>query len=182
MDRAELDRIEAACRIIEPRDGSQIFAAGAEADAVYAVVGGAGRVRIGALDRNDKGLMIEVFGTGDIFGDIGVIDGSTRTADAVAECRVRLLRISSRVFLDALHSNPMLGVNLCGIFAGRLRRTAMFRDATFEAWRCGSPGRCCTWPRTVVAGRKPGCSSLAGSGRATWPTCSVPRPAASSPS
>lgn len=134
MDRAELDRIEAACRIIEPRDGSQIFAAGEAADAVYAVVGGAGRVRIGALDRNGKGLMIEVFGTGDIFGDIGVIDGSTRTADAVAEGRVRLLRISSRVFLDALHRNPMLGVNLCGIFAGRLRRTfAMFRDATFES-------------------------------------------------
>jgi CRP-like cAMP-binding protein len=130
MDRAELDRIEAACRITEPRDGSRIFAAGDDADAVYAVVGGAGRVRIGALDRNSKGLMIEVFGT----GDIGVIDGSTRTADAVAEGRVPLLRISSRVFLDALHSNPMLGANLCGIFAGRLRRTfAMFRDATFES-------------------------------------------------
>jgi CRP-like cAMP-binding protein len=52
----------------------------------------------------------------------------------LAEGRVRLLRISSRVFLEALHSNPMLGVNLCGILAGRLRRTfAMFRDATFES-------------------------------------------------
>jgi len=134
IDPAELDRIEAASRIVEPRDGAQIFAEGDAADAVYAVVGGSGRVRIGALDRNSKGLMIELFGTGDIFGETGVIDGTTRTADAVAEGRVRLLRIGSRVFLDALHSNPILGANLCVLFAGRLRRTfAMFRDATFES-------------------------------------------------
>ena len=134
IDPAELDRIEAASRIVEPRDGAQIFAEGDAADAVYAVVGGAGRVRIGALDRNSKGLMIELFGVGDIFGETGVIDGTTRTADAVAEGRVRLLRIGSRVFLDALHSNPTLGANLCVMFAARLRRTfAMFRDATFES-------------------------------------------------
>ena len=134
LDNAELARIEAASRIVEPRDGAQIFATGDEADAVYAVVGGSGRVRIGALDRNSKGLMIEVFGPGDIFGEIGVIDGSTRTADAVAEGRVRLLRIGSRVFLDALLRNPTLGANLCAMFASRLRRTfGMVRDATFES-------------------------------------------------
>ncbi len=109
IDPAELDRIEATSRTVEPRDGSSIFAEGDVADAVYAVIGGSGHVRIGALDRNSKGLMIEVFGTGDIFGEIGVIDGSTRSAHAVAEGRVRLLRISGRVFLDALHQQPVVG-------------------------------------------------------------------------
>ena len=113
IDPAELDRIEATSRTVEPRDGSSIFAEGDVADAVYAIIGGSGHVRIGALDRNSKGLMIEVFGTGDIFGEIGVIDGSTRSAHAVAEGRVRLLRIGGRVFMDMLHSNPMLGANLC---------------------------------------------------------------------
>jgi CRP-like cAMP-binding protein len=133
LDRAELDRIEASSRIVEPRDGARIFAEGDEADAVYAVVGGTGHVRIGATDRSSKGLMIELFGTGDIFGEIAVIDGSTRSADAVAEGRVRLLRIGARVFLDALRGNAILGANLCGMFAARLRRTSiLFRDATFE--------------------------------------------------
>ena len=78
--------------------------------------------------------MIEVFGTGDIFGEIGVIDGSTRSAHAVAEGRVRLLRISGRVFMDALNSHPVMGADLCRMFAGRLRRTSiLFRDATFES-------------------------------------------------
>src|SRR6476619_3751658 len=92
-DPRELDRIEAMSRILEPRDGIPIFAEGDEADAVYAVIGGTGHVRIGATDRGSKGLMIEIFGPGDIFGEIGVIDGSTRSADALPEGRVRLLRI-----------------------------------------------------------------------------------------
>jgi CRP/FNR family cyclic AMP-dependent transcriptional regulator len=134
MDPAELDRIEAKSRMLEPRGGARIFAEGDAADAVYAIIAGVGHVRIGSLDPNSKGLMIEIWGAGDIFGEIGVIDGSTRTADAVAEGRLRLLRISGRVFLDALHGNPVLGANLCRMLAARLRRTSgLLRDATFES-------------------------------------------------
>ena len=134
IDSKELDRIEAASRIVEPRDGARIFAEGDEPDAVYAVVGGTGRIRIGVLDHSSKGLMIEIFGSGDIFGEIGVIDGSKRTADALAEGRTQLLRIGARVFLDTLNSNATLGANLCTMFAGRLRRTStLFRQATFDS-------------------------------------------------
>ena len=134
MDFAALDRIEASSRVLEPRDGARIFGDGDVADAVYAITVGAGHVRVGAPDKSSKGLMIAIFGPGDIFGEIGVIEGSTRTADAIAEGRVRLLRISSRVFRDALHCNPVLGENLCLMLAARLRRTSiLFRDATFES-------------------------------------------------
>jgi CRP/FNR family cyclic AMP-dependent transcriptional regulator len=134
MDPAELDRIEARSRMLEPRDGTQICAEGDAADAVYAIVAGTGHIRVGSLDRSSKGLMYEVFGAGEIFGEIGVIDNSTRTADGVVEGRMRLLRINGSVFLDALNSHAVLGANLCRILAGRLRRTsALFRDATFES-------------------------------------------------
>ncbi len=133
IDPDELARIEASSRVVEPRDGTRILVEGDPADAVYVVIGGNGHVRIGAVDRNSKGLMIEIFRTGQIFGEIGVIDGSTRSADAIAEGRVRLLRIPGRVFLDALSTNAKLGANLCQMFAARLRRTSvLFRDATFE--------------------------------------------------
>lgn len=129
-----LDRIEAASRVLEPRDGARLFVQGDAADAVYAIVAGTGHVRIGALDRSSKGVMIEIFTAGDIFGELGVIEDSTRTADAVVEGRVRLLRISASVFLDTLRSDPVFGENVCRIIAARLRRTfSMFRDATFES-------------------------------------------------
>lgn len=134
MDPAELERIEAASRVVEPRDGARIFAEGDHADAIYAVIGGNGHVRVGAVDRNSKGLMIEIFRTGDIFGEIGVIDGTTRSADVIAEGRVRLLRIPGHIFMDALNRHALLGANLCQMFAARLRRTSvLFRDATFES-------------------------------------------------
>jgi CRP-like cAMP-binding protein len=134
MDPAKLDRIEARSRLVEPRDGARVFAQGDAADSVYAIVAGAGHVRIGALDRNSKGMMIEIFTAGDIFGELGVIEGDTRTADAVVEGRVRLLRIGASVFLDTLHSDAVFGANLCRALAARLRRTfSLYRDATFES-------------------------------------------------
>jgi CRP-like cAMP-binding protein len=134
LDPAELDRIEARSRVLEPRDGTVVCAEHDEADAVYAILGGTGHVRIGAIDRSSKGLMIEVFGVGDIFGEIGVLEKSTRTADAIAVGRLKLLRIPGAVFLDVLHTNPLLGENLSRVLASRLRRTNMLlRDATFES-------------------------------------------------
>ncbi|HEY0418494.1 MAG TPA: Crp/Fnr family transcriptional regulator [Acetobacteraceae bacterium] len=126
-------RLEAGARIMPVRDGTRIFAQGDAADAVYAIIGGEGTVRIGAGDDNSKQLMVQVFRTGEIFGEVGVLDGATRTADAVAEGSLRLARIGAAAFLEALSSAPELGLNLCRILALRLRRTsALLRDATFE--------------------------------------------------
>ena len=134
IDERALDKIEARSRSIEYPDGALIFAQGDPADAVYAIIGGEGRVRIGTIGRGSKGLMVQMFHAGDIFGEIAVIDGDVRSADAVAEGRVRALRIGATVFLAALAEQPALGANLCHLLAARLRWTfTLFQDATFES-------------------------------------------------
>lgn len=134
IDNPVLERIEARGRVIDLRDGARVFAQGDEADAVYAILGSVGRVRIGAVGRDSKGLMVELLGHGDIFGEIGVMDGSARTADAFADGAVRLLRIGAPVFMETLGTHAVLGRNLCLMLAARLRRTfALFQDATFES-------------------------------------------------
>jgi CRP-like cAMP-binding protein len=133
MQPADLALLEAASTILEPRDRGTVFDQGDPADAVYAVIGGDGHVRIGAVDQHSKALMVEVFRAGEVFGEIGVIDGGARTASAVVEGRVRLARIRSHAFLEALGRSPALGNALCRIMARRLRRTfGLFQDATFE--------------------------------------------------
>jgi CRP/FNR family cyclic AMP-dependent transcriptional regulator len=133
MDAADLHRMEASGTVLEPKDGAAIFAQGDVADAVFAVIAGDGQVRIGAVDRNSKALMVEVFRAGEIFGEIGVIDGGTRSASAIAEGRVRLLKIRATTFLAALANHPQVGDALCRTLARRLRRTfELFQDATFE--------------------------------------------------
>lgn len=133
MTSEALGRLEHGSMMLQPRDGTTIFAQGDPADAVYAIIGGDGHVRIGAIDRHSKALMVEVFRAGEIFGEIAVIDGGNRTAAAVAEGGVRLAKIRRAVFLDALATCPTLGEALCRMLARRLRRTyELFQDATFE--------------------------------------------------
>ncbi|HET6609787.1 MAG TPA: Crp/Fnr family transcriptional regulator [Rhodopila sp.] len=133
MQSADLAALEAASTILEPRDRGTVFDQGDPADAVYAVIGGDGHVRVGAVDQHSKALMVELLRLGDVFGEIGVIDGGTRTASAVVEGRVRLVRIRSQAFLEALATSPALGNALCRLMARRLRRTyGLFQDATFE--------------------------------------------------
>ena len=74
MKSEDLAQLEAGSVTLEPRDGTTIIAQGDPADAVYAIVAGDGHVRIGAIDRHSKALMVEVFRIGEIFGEIGVID------------------------------------------------------------------------------------------------------------
>ncbi len=133
MKPEDIAMLETGGTILEPRDGSTIFSQGDPADAIYGIIGGDGHVRIGAIDRQSKALMVEVFRAGEIFGEIGVIDGGPRTASAVVEGRVRLMRITRTLFMDALGRSPSVGIELCLMIAKRLRRTyELFQDATFE--------------------------------------------------
>ena len=82
--------------------------------------------------------MIEICRVGDIFGEVAVIDGSTRTADAVAEGRIRLLRINGRVFLDVLHTNPVLGaISAAYLPPDCAGRSHCFRMRRSKAWKFG---------------------------------------------
>jgi len=125
-------RLELGGLVVEPRDGSKIFDQGDPADAVYAIFGGDGHVLIGSTDARSKSLMAQLLSRGEIFGELGVIDGDTRSAEAVAIGRVRLLRIGAELFRVILNTEPQLGAGLAKVLAQRLRRThVLLQDAAF---------------------------------------------------
>jgi CRP/FNR family transcriptional regulator, cyclic AMP receptor protein len=133
LDQAALDRLQRSARRLSPRDGTTIFTQGEESDAVYAITAGDGCVRIGSSDRRSKALMVEVLRRGEIFGEIGVIDAGPRSATAVVQGEMAILKIPAAIFRSVLADTPALGLALCGTMAQRLRRTfALFQDATFE--------------------------------------------------
>ena len=127
-----LGRLADGARRVAPADGSPLFAQGDPPDAVYAMLEGRGRVRVGAPDNAAKRLMVEVFRAGDVFGEIGVLDGATRSADAVVIGEVKLARISAAAFLETAQTEPALGLALARLLSVRLRRTfGLLQDATF---------------------------------------------------
>jgi CRP-like cAMP-binding protein len=134
LSEAGLMRLAGWAEVQRPADGAQVFSAGDRADAAYVVLPCDGQVRIGAADSRGKRLLVEVFRSGEVFGEIGVLQELLRTADAVAEGRVRLARLGARAFLEALESEPSLGLALSRLLAARLRRTfTLFQDASFES-------------------------------------------------
>ncbi|MBR0673944.1 Crp/Fnr family transcriptional regulator [Neoroseomonas soli] len=129
---AALARLAEGARRVAPSDGAPLFAQGDPPDAVYAVLEGRGRVRVGAPDNAAKRLMVEVFRAGDVFGEIGVLDGAARSADAVVIGEVKLARIPAAAFLETAQNEPALGLALARMLSSRLRRTfGLLQDATF---------------------------------------------------
>ena len=129
---AGLARLADGARRVAPADGAPLFSQGDPPDAVYAVLEGRGRVRVGVPDSAAKRLMVEVFRAGDILGEIGVLDGSPRSADALVMGEVKLARIPAAAFLETAETEPTLGLALARVLSVRLRRTfGLLQDATF---------------------------------------------------
>jgi CRP-like cAMP-binding protein len=129
----DLRRLAFGASVLQLADGAAVFSQGDAADAVFAILRGDGKVRVGVPDATSKRLMVEVFAEREIFGEMGVIDGGTRSADATAQGGVRLARIRGPQFLEVLATTPALGGNLVKLLSHRLRRTfALFQDAIFE--------------------------------------------------
>ncbi len=71
-----------------------------------------------------RGATVEHVGPGGVFGEMALIDQSTRAANAAAETDCALLAINRAVFLNLLKSDPTFGVSLLSAVAERVRGLA----------------------------------------------------------
>ncbi len=67
--------------------------------------------------------MFNLFGKGAIFGEIALLDGGPRTADAVAITDCELFVIERRDFLPIMREEPEVAVRMIEILCSRVRRT-----------------------------------------------------------
>lgn len=133
LDPGELTRLQRAGQELAATHGQCLFRRGDAAEAAFVILAGEGQVEVGAADVGAKQLMVEVFRAGDLVGEMGALDGAPRSADALVEGQLRLLRLPAAVFRAALRDVPGLGFNLSLLLAGRLRRTfTLLQDAAFE--------------------------------------------------
>jgi CRP-like cAMP-binding protein len=62
-------------------------------------------------------------GAGTVVGEMGVLDGVARSADAHATRKTELWRVDARLVHDALTEEPGSALALLGVFARRIRDT-----------------------------------------------------------
>ena len=71
-----------------------------------------------------KDAVFNLINEGAIFGEIALLDGRTRTADAVAATDCQLMVIDRRDFLPLLRSQQELAIKIIDVLCDRLRRTS----------------------------------------------------------
>ena len=84
--------------------GATIFAKGDPGTGLMGVL--TGSVKVSVASAEGKDIVLNIFREGEIFGEIALLDGRPRTADATAMSDCELIVIERRDFVPFLSSHP----------------------------------------------------------------------------
>jgi CRP/FNR family cyclic AMP-dependent transcriptional regulator len=168
LTAAELDQLLGHARVETYRARQPIFQKGAPGHGLLAVM--RGKVRIGSIGPDGGEIVLNTMSEGDVFGEIALLDGKDRTADAVAMTECELLAIDRRDFVPFVHANPEIALRLIAVLCGRLRHTTeqiedvVFLDAPSRlakrllqlAGALGQPARAGAAPVVTISQRELG--------------------------
>src|ERR1700737_2746050 len=104
----ELQRISGLCHTQQLSVGAMLFQKGDNGDALYGVRRGQIRIETGTSD--GARLTLNFHGPGDLFGEVAVLDGQPRTADATAGEETELFVLRREDFLAHLERDPRAAV------------------------------------------------------------------------
>src|SRR5262249_21718736 len=121
IDDREADVILEEARVMCYPEGAHIFAKGDPGDSMMAVL--RGRVVISNPSPDGRPLVFSIFRDGDVFGEMALLDGKERSADATAAAECELLVVPRRSLLRLLANRPDVSIQLMVVLCGRLRRT-----------------------------------------------------------
>jgi len=100
---------------------TRLFRQGDKGDAMYLIE--SGRVRISIRDDDEQDVILAELAQGDFFGEMSIIDGRQRSADAKVIEDARLAILSREAFLSFVRSNPDVALEMLSALTDRLRRT-----------------------------------------------------------
>src|SRR3981081_3052812 len=110
--------------------GATIFAKGDPGTGLMGVL--SGMVKVSVASAEGKDIVLNIFHEGEIFGEIALLDGRPRTADATAMSDCELIVIKRRDFVPFLSDHPDVTIKFIEILCARLRRTSeQVQDVTF---------------------------------------------------
>ena len=82
-----------------------------------------GTIKITRVNDEGKEVILALLGPGEIFGELAILDGEARSANALAQENCQLLAINKEDFLDILKHNFSVSFNLMCELAKRLRKS-----------------------------------------------------------
>ena len=130
LEPPELDELGAHLRSRRYGRAEYIFQAGDPGSGLYLIE--AGRLKIALTSPDGKEIIIALLGADDFFGDLALLDGEPRSADAVTLEPCRLWFLDREEFGRFLDGRPAVARKLLAVLSRRLRRNAqLIQDAAF---------------------------------------------------
>jgi len=91
-----------------------------------------GKVKITINSPEGHEVVLAVFGPGDYFGELALLDGQPRSASAVALEDVEVYGLQRSDFIKAVMSHPRIAIQVMNVLSRRLRQTdTMIEDLLF---------------------------------------------------
>jgi CRP-like cAMP-binding protein len=127
---AVLEHLGSYMKTRKVKRGVTIFSKGDPGTGLMGVLSGAVKVSIASSEGKD--IVLNIFHEGEVFGEIALLDGQPRTADATAMSDCELAIIERRDFVPFLKDRPDVTLKFIEILCSRLRRTSeQVQDVTF---------------------------------------------------
>ncbi|SCA58253.1 cAMP-binding protein-catabolite gene activator and regulatory subunit of cAMP-dependent protein kinase [Candidatus Terasakiella magnetica] len=130
LDGDMLDRLLSMTVTRKLAKNETLFVKGDPGDSLFGVQ--EGKIKIVTTSPNGKEVTLNIIEEGQFFGEIALLDGMDRTADAVAMEKSELLVIQRRDFIPFLEKHPKLCIQVMQLLCHRVRITSeMVEDAAF---------------------------------------------------
>jgi CRP/FNR family cyclic AMP-dependent transcriptional regulator len=113
--------VVARARIRTVNAEETIFAIGSPGDQMMALL--RGTVRISVPSSEGRELLLAIIRPGEVFGELAVLDGKERSADAIAESPCTLAILDRHDILSFFERNPSAWPKLVKVLCQRLRHT-----------------------------------------------------------
>jgi CRP/FNR family cyclic AMP-dependent transcriptional regulator len=121
LDRKAAKELSAFLSIHDYERSSFVFRNRDPGDAMYLI--DLGKIRISIADADDHVVILAELGPGDFFGEMAMLDGHGRSADATVIEDARLAKLTREDFLSFVDSDPRIALEMLTAVTRRLRRT-----------------------------------------------------------
>jgi CRP/FNR family cyclic AMP-dependent transcriptional regulator len=121
LDRKAAKELSAFLSIHDYERSSFVFRNRDPGDAMYLI--DLGKVRISIADADGHVVTLAELGPGDFFGEMAMLDGHGRSADATVIEDARLAKLTREDFLSFVDSDPRIVLEMLTAVTRRLRRT-----------------------------------------------------------
>jgi CRP/FNR family transcriptional regulator/CRP/FNR family cyclic AMP-dependent transcriptional regulator len=121
LRQPELEVLAQRVRRRRFREGEAIFHRGDPGSALYVILNGRIKIHFEGPDGTD--VIITILPAGQFFGELTLLDGSDRSADATTLEPTEMLMLTRDDLEAAIERNPRIAINMLACLAQRLRQS-----------------------------------------------------------